>query len=193
MNTMCLVFRTWLAGYFRSKGGSGKRFLVSKDRIGASSLEFLYRLFNFQEKSAIKHLLGFTTHNDITYSIYRSSVQSLPEIDDFKDVDVELPAKATSATGSGFEILFQGFNWESNKSGRWYIELQEKIDELAALGFTVVWLPPPTESISPEGYMPRDLYNLNSRYGNVEELKALVKKFHQAGIRVLGDAVINHR
>ncbi|KAL4569568.1 hypothetical protein LXL04_025209 [Taraxacum kok-saghyz] len=127
------------------------------------------------------------------YSIYRSSVKSLPEIDDFKDVDVELPAKATSATGSGFEILFQGFNWESNKSGRWYIELQEKIDELAALGFTVVWLPPPTESISPEGYMPRDLYNLNSRYGNVEELKALVKKFHQAGIRVLGDAVINHR
>ncbi|KAL4576951.1 hypothetical protein LXL04_013052 [Taraxacum kok-saghyz] len=127
------------------------------------------------------------------YSIYRSSVQSLLEIDDFKDVDVELPAKATSATGSGFEILFQGFNWESNKSGRWYIELQEKIDELAALGFTVVWLPPPTESISPEGYMPRDLYNLNSRYGNVEELQAFVKKFHQAGIRVLGDAVINHR
>lgn len=31
------------------------------------------------------------------------------------------------------------------------------------------------------------------RYGNVDELKALVKKFHQAGIRVLGDAVINHR
>nr|KAJ0215701.1 hypothetical protein LSAT_V11C300121760 [Lactuca sativa] len=30
-------------------------------------------------------------------------------------------------------------------------------------------------------------------YGNVDELKALVKKFHQAGIRVLGDAVINHR
>ncbi|XP_023743175.1 alpha-amylase 3, chloroplastic isoform X2 [Lactuca sativa] len=130
------------------------------------------------------------------YSIYRSSVQSLPqEIDEFEavDVDVEPPVKVSSATGSGFEILFQGFNWESNKSGRWYGELQEKVEELASLGFTVVWLPPPTESISPEGYMPRDLYNLNSRYGNVDELKALVKKFHQAGIRVLGDAVINHR
>ncbi|KAI3502457.1 hypothetical protein L1887_30536 [Cichorium endivia] len=128
------------------------------------------------------------------YSIYRSSVQSSPEnIDGFKAVDVEPPVKVTSATGSGFEILFQGFNWESNKSGRWYMELQEKVEELASLGFTVVWLPPPTESISPEGYMPRDLYNLNSRYGNVEELKALVKKFHQVGIRVLGDAVINHR
>lgn len=108
------------------------------------------------------------------YSIYRSSVQSLPqEIDEFEavDVDVEPPVKVSSATGSGFEILFQGFNWESNKSGRWYGELQEKVEELASLGFTVVWLPPPTESISPEGYMPRDLYNLNSRYFKIIDIK----------------------
>ncbi|KAK8958530.1 hypothetical protein KSP40_PGU017513 [Platanthera guangdongensis] len=31
------------------------------------------------------------------------------------------------------------------------------------------------------------------RYGSVEELKDLVKKFHEVGIRVLGDAVLNHR
>ncbi|KAI3714786.1 hypothetical protein L6452_21746 [Arctium lappa] len=61
------------------------------------------------------------------------------------------------------------------------------------LGFTIAWLPPPTESISPKGYMPNDLYNLNSRYGHVNELKALVNKFHEVGIKVLGDAVINHR
>lgn len=126
------------------------------------------------------------------YGIFRSSVQSLPEIE--SDVlDVEDHVKVSSAVGSGFEILLQGFNWESNKSGRWYLELEEKAEELASLGFTIVWLPPPTESISPEGYMPRDLYNLNSRYGSVDELKALVKKFHKAGLRVLGDAVINHR
>ncbi|KAI8029192.1 hypothetical protein LOK49_LG01G04156 [Camellia lanceoleosa] len=72
-------------------------------------------------------------------------------------------AKITSGTGSGFEILCQGFNWESHKSGRWYMELREKVAELSSLGFTVVWLPPPTDSVSPEGYMPKDLYNLNSR------------------------------
>ncbi|KAK1437766.1 hypothetical protein QVD17_03564 [Tagetes erecta] len=126
------------------------------------------------------------------YGIFRSSVQTLPEITD-EVVDVESAVKIRSATGSGFEILFQGFNWESNKSGKWYVELEGKAAELASLGFTVVWLPPPTESISPEGYMPRDLYNLNSRYGNADELKSVVKKFHEAGIRVLGDAVINHR
>ena len=124
------------------------------------------------------------------YGIFRSPVQTSPEI---IEEDIEPAVKISSATGSGFEILFQGFNWESNKSGRWYVELEEKVDELASLGFTVVWLPPPTESISPEGYMPRDLYNLNSKYGSIDELKSLVKKFHKVGIRVLGDAVINHR
>ncbi|KAI3714255.1 hypothetical protein L1987_72852 [Smallanthus sonchifolius] len=126
------------------------------------------------------------------YGIFRSSVQTSPEITE-EVVDVDSTVKISSATGSGFEILLQGFNWESNKSGKWYVELEEKAAELASLGFTIVWLPPPTESISPEGYMPRDLYNLNSRYGNADELKSVVKKFHQVGIRVLGDAVINHR
>ncbi|KAK9052138.1 hypothetical protein SSX86_028766 [Deinandra increscens subsp. villosa] len=126
------------------------------------------------------------------YGIFRSSIPTVPEIIE-EAVDIESPVKISSATGSGFEILLQGFNWESNKSGKWYVELEEKAAELATLGFTIVWLPPPTESISAEGYMPRDLYNLNSRYGNVDELKSLVKKFHQVGIRTLGDAVINHR
>ncbi|KAJ0446996.1 putative glycosidase [Helianthus annuus] len=121
-----------------------------------------------------------------------NSIQTVPDIIE-EVVDAEAAVKIHSATGTGFEILFQGFNWESNKSGKWYVELEEKAAELASLGFTVAWLPPPTESISPEGYMPRDLYNLNSRYGNTDELKSVVKKFHQVGIRVLGDAVINHR
>ncbi|XP_057762914.1 alpha-amylase 3, chloroplastic-like [Arachis stenosperma] len=104
-----------------------------------------------------------------------------------------LVPKVCSAEGTGYEILCQGFNWESHKSGRWYVELKDKASELASLGFTVVWLPPCTESVSPEGYMPRDLYNLNSRYGNIDELKDLVKKFHELGIKTLGDAVLNHR
>ncbi|PQQ08678.1 alpha-amylase 3 chloroplastic [Prunus yedoensis var. nudiflora] len=50
-----------------------------------------------------------------------------------------------------------------------------------------------TDSVSPEGYMPKDLYNLNSRYGNIDELKETVRTFHKVGIKVLGDAVLNHR
>ncbi|KAJ7943526.1 Alpha-amylase [Quillaja saponaria] len=127
------------------------------------------------------------------YSIFRSSTPTLPEETVMESEELKLPPQISSGTGSGFEILCQGFNWESHKSGRWYMELKEKAAELASLGFTVIWLPPPTESVSAEGYMPKDLYNLNSRYGNIDELKDLVKRFHEVGIRVLGDAVLNHR
>lgn len=97
------------------------------------------------------------------YSIFRSTTPAFTPESDLESEDEKPEIKISSGTGSGFEILCQGFNWESHKSGRWYQELQEKADELASLGFTVLWLPPPTESVSPEGYMPKDLYNLNSR------------------------------
>ena len=98
------------------------------------------------------------------YSIFRSSVSTLPEEAVAELEELKPPVKIPSGTGTGFEILCQGFNWESNKSGRWYMELKEKAEAISSLGFTVIWFPPPTESVSPEGYMPKDLYNLNSRY-----------------------------
>nr|QCU55108.1 alpha-amylase [Camellia fraterna] len=127
------------------------------------------------------------------YSIFRSSIPTFSEKVLVEPEEIVPAAKICTGTGSGFEILCQGFNWESHKSGRWYMELCEKVAELSSLGFTVVWLPPPTDSVSPEGYMPKDLYNLNSRYGSTDELKGLVKRFHEVNIRVLGDAVLNHR
>ncbi|RDX81631.1 Alpha-amylase 3, chloroplastic, partial [Mucuna pruriens] len=136
------------------------------------------------------------------YSIFRSSVPTFSEESIVESeaaaesktlILPDLPPQISSGTGTGYEILCQGFNWESHKSGRWYMELKEKAAELASFGFTVIWLPPPTESVSPEGYMPKDLYNLNSRYGTFDELKDVVKSFHEVGIKVLGDVVLNHR
>uniref|UniRef100_A0A0D9V4X8 alpha-amylase n=1 Tax=Leersia perrieri TaxID=77586 RepID=A0A0D9V4X8_9ORYZ len=126
------------------------------------------------------------------YSIFRSPTIDTVEEPVYID-DSSIVKPACSGTGSGFEILCQGFNWESHKSGKWYIELGSKAKELSSMGFTIVWSPPPTDSVSPEGYMPRDLYNLNSRYGSLDELKEVVKIFHEAGMKVLGDAVLNHR
>lgn len=98
------------------------------------------------------------------YSIFRSSIPTFSEDAVLESEALLPPAQICSGTGTGFEILCQGFNWESHKSGRWYTEFKEKVAELSSIGFTVIWLPPPTDSVSPEGYMPRDLYNLNSRY-----------------------------
>ncbi|XP_073269972.1 alpha-amylase 3, chloroplastic isoform X2 [Primulina huaijiensis] len=127
------------------------------------------------------------------YSIFRSSMPTFPETETLEAEVLQPPVKISSGTGTGFEILCQGFNWESHKSGKWYLDLHEKASELSSLGFTVIWLPPPTDSVSPEGYMPTDLYNLNSRYGNIDQLKLLVKRFHEVGMKVLGDVVLNHR
>lgn len=35
----------------------------------------------------------------------------------------------------------------------------------------------------PQGYLPGQLYNLNSKFGNQEELVSLVAAFKEAGVR----------
>ncbi|KAE8699689.1 Alpha-amylase isozyme 2A [Hibiscus syriacus] len=100
--------------------------------------------------------------------------------------------KFEPGTGTGREIVFQGFNWESWRR-QWYEELAIKAVDLSQTGITAVWLPPPTESVAPQGYMPSDLYNLNSKYGSVEDLKSCIEEMHAQDLLALGDVVLNHR
>ena len=120
-----------------------------------------------------------------------------------KDIDIVklgLQQKATTekkkGTG-GREILLQGFHWDSTRvkgaTESWYARIHSLLPKIKEYGFNTVWLPPPTESVSHEGYMPRDLYTLDSKYGTEIELRDLVKAFHDVNIIVLGDAVLNHR
>ncbi|KAF3785259.1 hypothetical protein EJ110_NYTH28392 [Nymphaea thermarum] len=50
------------------------------------------------------------------------------------------------------QLLFQAFNWESSKNSQgWYHVLKNSVPQIAEAGVTHVWLPPPSQSASPEG------------------------------------------
>eukprot|EP00928_Gymnodinium_smaydae_P053487 TRINITY_DN37464_c0_g1_i1.p1 TRINITY_DN37464_c0_g1~~TRINITY_DN37464_c0_g1_i1.p1 ORF type:complete len:648 (+),score=45.33 TRINITY_DN37464_c0_g1_i1:47-1945(+) len=93
-------------------------------------------------------------------------------------------------------LVVQGFNWESwrDGGGRWYDVVRSKLDTLALLGVTDVWLPPPSQSVAPQGYLPQQLFNLDgSTYGSQSSLEMLLTEMRKVGIRGVADIVINHR
>ena len=71
--------------------------------------------------------------------------------------------------------------------------IKEQIPSIAEAGFTAMWLPPPSDAVSSQGYLPRDYYNLNSKYGTEAELRELLAVMHENGVKAIADIVINHR
>ena len=84
--------------------------------------------------------------------------------------------------------------------------LTQKLDYLAGLGVTALWISPVVEQVhgwvsggggsfkhySYAGYWALDFTRLDANWGTEDEFKALVDGAHQRGIRVLVDVVMNH-
>ncbi len=71
--------------------------------------------------------------------------------------------------------------------------LTEKIDHIASLGATAIWLlpffPSPRRD---DGYDIADYGNVSPDYGTMDEFRAFVDAAHARGIRVIIELVINH-
>jgi len=106
---------------------------------------------------------------------------------DYKIEEGTLPRIAT-----GREVMLQGFNWESHKFD-WYKLVGERAGEISEVGFTQIWLPPCTDSLAPEGYLPRNLSSLNSKYGDEAGLRGLIARLREKNVLPVLDAVLNHR
>jgi alpha-amylase len=104
--------------------------------------------------------------------------------------------KSISRVDVGRDIILQGFNWTSHHhhgGNSLYKRLRDRVADIASVGFTAVWLPPSSQSLSREGYMPQDYWNLNTAYGTEQQLRDLLTDMREAGLLPMADVVLNHR
>jgi glycosidase len=69
--------------------------------------------------------------------------------------------------------------------------LANRIPELVSLGINAVYLGPLFESVA-HGYDTLDYYYVDRRLGTNKDLRNLVRAYHEQGIMVVLDAVLNH-
>lgn len=100
---------------------------------------------------------------------------------------------ATEQDKASSAVMLQGFHWKSTESTSWYNTLQSNAASVKTLGATHVWFPPPSDSASNEGYLPRQLNVLNSKYGTEAQLTSAIAALQAQGVNSVADIVINHR
>ncbi len=66
------------------------------------------------------------------------------------------------------------------------------LDYLKELGIDVIYMTPIFQSDSSHKYDTIDYYRIDPSFGDTEDLKALVERAHQMGMRVVLDGVFNH-
>lgn len=100
------------------------------------------------------------------------------------------------------DIMLQGFGWDVYAQptvvaeGGLYNYLNNRAGGLAAAGFNVLWLPPPSKSTGGTGYIPTELYDFSqTSYGTEAQLKALLTTLNTGSPKIhpMADIVVNHR
>lgn len=110
------------------------------------------------------------------------------------------------------DVLLQGFYWNThpgdhslNHDGLWWDSLRTVAEDLAGAGFQTVWVPSPAKGAGGRFSMGYDLYDYydlgrydqkftrRTRFGTAEELTAMQAEFDRVGVRLMVDAVLNHR
>jgi glycosidase len=77
--------------------------------------------------------------------------------------------------------------------------LEERLDYLAELGVTTIWISPIVKNVDTDagfdgyhGYWAQDLTELNPHFGDLADLRSLVFAAHERKMKVIVDIVTNH-
>jgi len=150
-----------------------------------ASMELTDRSFSDLEDSEQVDLSG------LNFEDLESNLQGL---EDVAMKAVSKPRVPGVSPGYSSTVLLQGFHWNSWKNPEgWYKVLEKQAELIAQTGFTHIWMNPPSKSVADEGYLPTQLYNLETPYGSQEDLKECLAAFKKVGVQTLADIVVNHR
>ena len=101
---------------------------------------------------------------------------------------------ATSrADKGGSGVMLQAYNWNSCKLGKSWWKTVKSNSSMIKDKFEYVWFPPVSDSGSDNGYLPRQLNDLNSAYGSASDLIAAINSVKSEYTKPIADIVINHR
>ncbi|MBY0229101.1 MAG: hypothetical protein K2W96_07480, partial [Gemmataceae bacterium] len=102
--------------------------------------------------------------------------------------------------GDGYDILLQAFHWDAHRGepgqnghgGKsWWRIVKENAEAIREAGFSWAWLPPCSDSLAPQGYIPRRWFDFDCAYGTEGELRHLLHEL--GGVKAMADVVLNHR
>ena len=91
-----------------------------------------------------------------------------------------------------YEIFVYSF-YDSNGDG--YGDLNgvtEKLDYVADMGYTGIWFMPVHPSPTYHKYDISDYYDIDPKYGTLDDMKNLIKEAHARNIDIILDLVVNH-
>jgi maltose alpha-D-glucosyltransferase/alpha-amylase len=111
--------------------------------------------------------------------------------------DPERPAGRTDPLWYKDAIIYQvhvrTFADANNDGIGDFAGLTQKLDHIADLGVTAVWVQPFYPSpLKDDGYDIADYTSVNPSYGTLDDFKEFLDAAHQRGLRVITELVINH-
>jgi len=101
-----------------------------------------------------------------------------------------------------YSILVDRFaGFAASRAGDWDLPvfiggnlgtITSKLDYLVELGINTLWLSPIYRGVDYHGYHITDFRAVDSRFGNLGDLKSLIEQCRRRGLRVIADLVPNH-